>query len=77
MYKPIVRHQLVNTSNVNILPRRAGEACFGPTKKVSFFLNNKPWIDKHIEALLNREKRALMSGYREEVRSIQKELMME
>ena len=44
-----------------------------PTKKVTVFANNKPWVNKHVKAVINKKKAAL-SNDRNGLREIQKEL---
>lgn len=48
-----------------------------PSKTVRCFSNNKPWLTKHIKALLNRNKCAFMSKDREDIKSAKKELKKE
>ena len=45
-----------------------------PTKTVRCFSNNKPWITSDIKALLKEKKRAFLSGNREELKTVQREL---
>ncbi|CAM4530207.1 unnamed protein product [Leuciscus chuanchicus] len=48
-----------------------------PTKKVLCFSNNKPWVTSELKALLNKKKRLVRSGGREELRRVQKQIRRE
>ncbi|TWW59863.1 hypothetical protein D4764_06G0013930 [Takifugu flavidus] len=45
-----------------------------PTRTVRSFSNSKPWITPDIKALLKEKKRAFVSGDKEELKSVQREL---
>ncbi|XP_073674252.1 uncharacterized protein [Garra rufa] len=45
-----------------------------PSRSVQCFPNNKPWVTPELKALLNEKKRAFLSGDREELRRVQREL---
>ncbi|KAI3366225.1 hypothetical protein L3Q82_010061, partial [Scortum barcoo] len=45
-----------------------------PTRTVRSFSNSKPWITPDIKALLKEKRRAFVSGNKEELKSVQREL---
>ncbi|TWW68206.1 hypothetical protein D4764_19G0000040 [Takifugu flavidus] len=45
-----------------------------PTRTVRSFSNSKPWITPDIKALLKEKKRAFVSGDKEELKTVQREL---
>ncbi|KAL0158830.1 hypothetical protein M9458_046906, partial [Cirrhinus mrigala] len=45
-----------------------------PSRRVWCFPNNKPWVTSDLKALLNEKKRAFLSGDKEELRRVQREL---
>ncbi|KAI3354194.1 hypothetical protein L3Q82_018732 [Scortum barcoo] len=45
-----------------------------PTRTVQSFSNSKPWITPDIKALLKEKRRAFVSGNKEELKSVQREL---
>ncbi|XP_078794428.1 uncharacterized protein LOC144988179 [Oryzias latipes] len=44
------------------------------TKSVQCFSNNKPWVTPELKTLLNEKKRAFLSGDKEELRRVQRDL---
>ena len=45
-----------------------------PIKKVKSFANNKPWMTSEIYELIKRKKRAFLSGSRDRLKEVQKDL---
>ncbi|TWW59246.1 hypothetical protein D4764_06G0007760, partial [Takifugu flavidus] len=45
-----------------------------PTRTVRSFSNSKPWITRDMKALLKEKKRAFVSGDKEELKTVQREL---
>ena len=45
-----------------------------PTKTITLFANNKPWVTKEIKHVLNKKKLAFKSNDNEGKKQVQKEL---
>lgn len=45
-----------------------------PRKQIKVFPNNKPWVTRAVKAAINRKKAAFISGDRDQIKTVQKEL---
>lgn len=45
-----------------------------PTKKVTIFSNNKPWVTKELKEILNKKKRVFYTGSENEKKEVNREV---
>ena len=48
-----------------------------PTRTIKVYLNNKPWITKEFKSVLNDKKRAFCAGNIQEVKDVQKDIVIQ